>query len=77
MYGTGNHVQQEDLLELVFVPRLEQRLDRTCRQFGKGIISAIENGEGARTFESGDKVGGTDGSGHFLGRSRSPPLRAG
>jgi len=56
----------EYLDEGIVVLWLDQVIDRAGREFGKGIVSGSEDGEGAGAFECVDQAGSLDGGNESL-----------
>ena len=49
--SAGDDVIGEDLVEGLFVLRLDERVDCACGKFGEGVVSGCEDGEGAGAVE--------------------------
>ena len=59
--AAGDDVVGEDLVEGVFVLRLDEGVDGAGGEFGEGVVGGREDGEGAGAVERVDEAGGLDG----------------
>jgi hypothetical protein len=62
MNSTRQDVKRQNGDQLVLVLRLDQILDGTGRELGKGVVRGSEHGEGACALQGIDQVCSRDGS---------------